>query len=89
MENVAVAIEDLGSRVDGLELEGLGQNELFVTIVTRAGVAAVMTHESEKLDALKNIVLNAAMSGDHHAERELMLLNVADQFTALHIRLLL
>ncbi|MEX0905101.1 MAG: hypothetical protein WD604_13575 [Balneolaceae bacterium] len=59
-------IHDLASRLKKLEDQGqidfeeLGRNEEFNTITTKAILLAQQNHQKEKLEALRNIVVNAS-----------------------------
>ncbi len=47
---------------DGLiSLEKLSKNEEFVTIVTKATLLAQQNHQKEKMEALRNVVVNASL----------------------------
>lgn len=60
-------INDLAIRLKRLEeqelidFEKLAQNEEFNTIITKAILLAQQNHQKEKLEALKNVVLNSAL----------------------------
>src|SRR5271166_5936919 len=55
------ALHALQHQYEELSTEVLAQNESFVTAATHALLIAVRTHQQEKLDALRNAVLNAAL----------------------------
>lgn len=88
LTDLALSLQALEARVEALEMESLPRNEVFVTTVIQTSQAAIKTHDPEKLNALRNAVLNAALG--HIPEDELLMgfLAVLDTFTATHLRLL-
>ena len=54
-------LRDLEGRVDGFRFDDLEKNEQFVSATLQATQAALKTHQVEKLEALRNAVLNVAV----------------------------
>lgn len=79
----------LAKSVDGFKVENLKDNELFITAVLHATPAALRTHQKEKLDALRNAVLNTALSRGPDEDMQLMFLGFLDKFTPWHLRVLM
>jgi hypothetical protein len=84
---LAEAVEELGQRVDGLDLEALAGNDLFIDAVVTATRTVEHTHQSEKIEALRNAVLNSLASDAPDADTQAIILNLIDQFTPSHLRL--
>jgi hypothetical protein len=90
--------EEWAERVaDGLrQLEAQGQvkweelqtNEPFLTVVMQASQAAQRNHQKEKLDALRNAVLNSALPSSPDDSIQQMFVHLVDRFTEWHIRVL-
>jgi hypothetical protein len=80
-----LALEERGS----LRMEDLKDNEAFGSIVMQASQAAVRTHQQEKIDALRNAVLNAAMPSPADESLQQVFISLIDRFTEWHLRLLL
>lgn len=59
MEAVGEKLAEL-ERDSGLKLEALQDNEQFISAVLHASAMAVKNHQQEKLDALRNAVINIA-----------------------------
>ena len=87
MNDVAEHLKDLEERGD-LKLEYLQDNETFITTVMQASQAAVRNHQSEKREALRNAVLNAALPHAPEESFQQQFINHVDTFTVWHIRLL-
>jgi hypothetical protein len=87
-KQLGAAFEELSRRLDGFDPAQLATNEVFITAVITASNAALRTHEAEKLDALRNAVINSGlpMSPDEHAQ--LTFIRLVDELTTLHLRLL-
>jgi hypothetical protein len=85
--DVTEALAELAESQDGL-LERLGSDERFTTIVLQASSAAVRTHEEEKLCALRNAVLNAALAPSIHETEQQLFIQLVNDLTAWHLRVL-
>lgn len=66
----------------------LQSNEKFFTTLVHASATAIRNHESEKLKALKNAVLNSALPRAPDATMQQLFLNLLDSCTSWHIALL-
>jgi hypothetical protein len=86
--DVTAALADLSERVDGLDPESLAQNDTFLDALAHASAVAVTTGQQEKLDALRNAVLNAALPGDIGADLQAMFLRHVGDLTPSHLRML-
>ena len=60
-EDLEWRLRDLEGRVEGFRFDDLSQNKQFVSQALQAGVAALRSHQTEKLEALRNAVLNVAI----------------------------
>lgn len=63
-------------------------NAHFATVYLEAAREAVVTYEQEKVEALRNAVVNAAMGIDIEEQVQLMLIGMAGQLQAIHLRCL-
>jgi hypothetical protein len=88
LQQLADGFQELKDRLDAPDFETLRDNELFVTVVFNATQAAMRTHQTEKLEALRAAVMNFAlpMAPDEHTQ--LMFIRFVDELTALHLRVL-
>lgn len=67
------------------QLRQLQKNEMFVSTFIWASELAMKTTEKEKLDALRNTVLNAALKIEPNAELQLLFLRYVGQMSSAHI----
>lgn len=88
LEDLAEAVEALGERVDGFDVDALVANPLFVDAVVSAARTVEHTHQEEKLTALRNAVLNSALPGAPDADMQAILLGLVDRLTPSHLRFL-
>lgn len=88
LEGLAEAVQELGERVDGIEIGELAENPMFVDAVVAATRTVEHTHQQDKLGALRNAVLNSALPGAPDADSQAILFNMLDRFTGSHLRLL-
>jgi len=72
----------------GLTVEELQDNEQFVSAVANASQIASRNHQQEKLDALKNALINTAMSETIEDSLQNQFLNYIDFLTVWHLKIL-
>ena len=87
-ESIAEGLVQLQEKVDGFSLEDLSENESFVTVVLKATHLAVRNHQQEKVEALRNAVLNSALPGAPEDDLQLVFLDLVDTLTPWHLRVL-
>ena len=88
IRSIAEGLEDLEKKVAGFKIDSLPGNDAFVTAVMHASQAAIRNHQQEKLEALRNAVLNVASGNAPDEDLQLMFLNFIDTLTAWHLRIL-
>ena len=88
IESIGNGLKELAQKVEGFKFEDLSKNEAFITTVTHASQAAIRNHQKEKLEALRNAVLNAALPNAPEEDLQLMFLNFVDSFTPWHLVIL-
>lgn len=88
IESIAETLKGLEEKVNGFRIENLGTNEDFISIITHASQIAIRNHQKEKLEALRNAVLNTTLPNAPEANLQLMFLSFVDSLTPLHIRVL-
>lgn len=85
---LADRVRELEQKVDGLTIEKLFENDAFVTAFLRASQAAMRTHQDEKLEMLRNAVVNTVLPGAPGDDLQQLFINLADDLSTLHMRLL-
>jgi hypothetical protein len=88
LEQLADVITEIQQRMDGLTPEKLATNEAFVTVALQASQIAMRTHQQEKLQALRNAVLNSALPNPPEEDEQFIFLRLIDQLTRWHLRVL-
>lgn len=84
---IADGLRALEEKVENFSIESLSQNEDFVTMLLEASHLAVRSHQKEKIDSLRNAVLNAALEPpEEHAQA--ILLQFLAVATPWHLRVL-
>jgi hypothetical protein len=87
-------LNELANRVarleqdDHLNIDDLATNDQFISTVTQASVIALRNHRKEKIDALRNTVLNTAIGQSPEDSKREMFVNLVDLFTVEHLRVL-
>jgi len=88
LEELRIRLNDLSQKVAALTPESLALDDAFISAFAQATQSAVRTHQREKLDALRNAVLNVAHGKDANADRQGQFISLVDRFTAAHLKLL-
>lgn len=89
IESIANKLLELESKIEEFRLSELSRNEEFITTLIYTSQVALRNHQNEKLEALKNIVLNEALLINIEQDKRLMFIKFIDDLTPSHIRLLL
>ncbi len=88
LEQLAQVVTEIQSRMEGLSVEKLAANDTFVTVAMQASQMAVRNHQKEKLQALRNAVLNSALPNPPQEDEQMIFLRLIDQLTPWHLRVL-
>jgi hypothetical protein len=81
LEILVQELEKLKSKIESVDCE----SPVFLTTFLHASQIACRTHKEQKLEALRNIVLNSSIPTSLEDDVLAMFLNWIDGFTALHI----
>jgi hypothetical protein len=88
-EEVRLGLNELSETVAGLTPEKLAASEEFNSAFIQAAQAAMKTHEKDKLDALRNAVLNVASGTANRDESQVTaFLALVDRFVSAHLQIL-
>lgn len=87
MKLVAEAVQELQDR-KGFDLEGLRDNEEFITLLMHATQSALKTHLELKRQMIKRALINSVLVDLEFDEKELYL-NLLDKLTPSHIDIML
>lgn len=89
LASLAEEVNRLSGRVDGLSVEQMSEDPVFVDAVVNATRAALASHNHEKLAALRNGVLHSLDNDAPSADEQARFFRLVDEFTAAHLRLLM
>jgi hypothetical protein len=78
----------LEGRMAGFRVEALVNNEAFISAALQASQAAIRTHERQKLEALRNAVVNVAAGRSPDADTTTFFLTLVDALSVTHLELL-
>jgi hypothetical protein len=81
-------LQEVQAKVENFQIENLANNEQFISIMTRASQLAISNHQKEKIEALHNAVINTALNISIDENEKMMFLNMVDNFTPLHIKMI-
>jgi len=88
MIEIYTRLKKLEEQIAGFKIEDLAQNENFISTLFYATQAAMRTHQKEKLDALRNAVINSALRLNIDENLQLMFLNLVDRYTPWHLMIM-
>jgi hypothetical protein len=88
IESIVEGLKNLKDQVDDFSIENLKDDEVFITTVSYATQIAIRNHQAEKLNALKNAILNTALRNAPDDDLQLIFLNYIDTSTEWHLRIL-
>jgi hypothetical protein len=63
-------------------------NESFLTVVLQATSIALRNHQKEKLEALRNAIINSVLPSSANDDIKLIFIDLVDQLKVPHLRLL-
>jgi hypothetical protein len=78
----------LREKVDGISDRDLSENLRFGSAMATGILVATRTHQREKLNALRNAILNSALPTSPDEDLVTVFLNIIDTFTPWHLRVL-
>ncbi|MBA7622107.1 hypothetical protein ES703_29478 [subsurface metagenome] len=87
-ESISERLKEVETKVKGFKIENLSENEMFISTLMQATQVAIRNHQRQKLEALRNAVLNAALPNAPEENLQLMFLNFVDSLTLGHLRML-
>lgn len=88
LQSLANGLFSITEKVAGFNAESLAQNEAFVSVTMQASRAALQTHNKEKIEALRNAVLNVAVGRAPDEDEQAVFLSYIETLTTWHIRML-
>lgn len=86
MRYVGEKLQELAAR--GIDLRKLADDPIFTTVCLQASYAALRNHQQEKLEALSNAIVNAAMPCPPDEALQQIFIGLVDSFTVWHLRIL-
>lgn len=89
MRSINERLVRLESAKDGFTLKDLSNKPFFIDVFMHAYQIALGNHREEKLEALRNAVVNTAMPTFPEDDIYISFLNLIDSFTSSHIRVLM
>lgn len=88
-------LKDIDKRLSKLEekyadfhISDLSENDHFISLFLTTTQLALRNHQSEKIIALRNILLNSAIRKDIDEEYTQLFINMIDSFTSWHLLIL-
>lgn len=87
IQQIDMDVYELNKKYNNLE-ERIRENENVLSTVITASQLAMKTCSKEKLQALRNIIVNTIIYPDYEEYKLQMFLNMIEKFTEWHIRLL-
>jgi hypothetical protein len=86
-EDIAAAVRQL-QETNHIEINKLLRHEEFSTMVIQATVVVLRNHHKEKREALRNAIVNAALSEQDASDLHLAFVRFVDELSPTHVSLL-
>ena len=86
--SLGLGVRELRDRLEGFDPATLGKNEDFISAVAETTRIAMATHRAAKLEALRNVVLNAAIGMTIEEVEHGTFIALLERFSTLHLRLM-
>jgi hypothetical protein len=87
-EYLSKAVQTIAEKAAPSVVENLYKNESFLTVVLQATSIALRNHQKEKLEALRNAIVNSVWPNAPDDDLKLMFINFIDSFTLTHLVIL-
>jgi hypothetical protein len=78
----------LEREIDGFRIQDLSAKPIFISVFMQAYQIALRNHQEEKLEALRNAVINVAKPEFPEDDIYMMFINWIDTFTPWHVKIL-
>ncbi len=88
IENIRSMVVNLSERLEEYKIENLTNNPSFLSAFLYGGQIAIRNHQIEKLEALRNAVINTALPNSIDESQQQIFLNLIDTFSEWHLRVL-
>ena len=88
LNEIAERLQELEEKIPEFKIESLSENDMFITCISQATQSAIRNHQHEKLIALRNTVLNAAITSSIDDNIQLMFIQFIDALTPWHLNVL-
>lgn len=88
IRRIALEVEDLKNKFEKFQHKNLQQNENFISTLQRSLIIAQTTHSREKLEALKNAVINSVLVETVDESMKSIFLSLIESLTPWHLSLL-
>lgn len=89
VESVSIKISQLESNNSRFSVTELSKNDEFISLILSTTQIALRNHKKEKIEALRNIVINTILGVEPDEEYRSMFLNLIDLLTLTHLKLLM
>jgi len=87
-EELVGVVTEIQDKLEDMTPEKLSQNEMFITAALQASQIAIRNHKKEKIEALRNALLNSVQPTAPSEDKQLIFLRLIDELTPWHLRLL-
>lgn len=85
---IAEEVEKLKKNIDKFQYKNLKNNQEFISIFHQALAIAKITHQEEKIQALKNAVINSVLDNTLDASIKSIFLSLIENLTPWHLKIL-
>jgi hypothetical protein len=88
IELIASSLVELSDKVEAFDFDTLPDNPAFISAVAIASPIALRTHQKEKLEALRNALLNVALGIQPDENKQQFFLRLIDELNTDYLKIL-
>ena len=81
-------LKALERKIEGFQVENLAENENFISTLIQATQIALKTHDKEKIECLRNAVINSLSTASIDESEQMIFLNLVDRYSPWHLKIL-
>jgi len=81
-------LKALENKIEGFKVENLARNDNFISTLIQATQIALRTHDKEKIESLRNAVINSLSATSIDESEQMIFLNFVDRYSPWHLKIL-
>lgn len=88
LREIYYRLKALETKIEGFKIENLATNENFISTLLHATQIAIRTRDKEKIESLRNAVINSSSTMSIDESEQMIFLNLVDRYSPWHLKTL-